>query len=91
MSLPLPKYLESLEGDELKSARCRFLIRLCALHYSSEGRVNVLSERLGLNPNSLSQATNITPELAVKIEELLGREHFPRELFRPDVFEVSGV
>lgn len=89
MGFPLPKYLEGLGDDELKAARCRFLIRLCALHYSPEGRVNALSERLGLASNTLTQLTNISPELAVKLEDVMGREHFPRELFRPDVFTVA--
>lgn len=91
MGFPLPKYLESLGDDESKAARCRFLIRLCALHYSPEGRINALSERLGLSSNSLAQLTSISPELAVKLEEVLGRDHFPRELFRPDMFTVAGA
>lgn len=91
MIFPLPKYLESMGEDDARSARCRYLIRLAALHYSPEGRVNSLSERLGLSSNTLAQLTNISPELAVRLEDVLGREHFPRELFRPDVFEVTGV
>lgn len=31
----------------------------------------------------------ISPELAIKLETVLGRERFPREFFRPDIFVVA--
>lgn len=45
-----------------------------------------LSTALGFHPGSLSSASTITAEVAIKLEQLLGRDVFPRELFRPDLF-----
>lgn len=81
-----PAYLVEMSEDDRRTARCRFLIRLAALYYSPEGKIATLSDALGYHSGSLAQASNITAELAVKLEGLLDNELFPRSLFRPDLF-----
>lgn len=90
MIVAFPSYLDSLPEDQAKIGRCRFLIRLAALHYSPDGSVKTLSESLGLHPGTLAGVSNISGELAVKLETVLGRDKFPRELFRPDLFVVEA-
>ena len=89
MKMVDPAYLADLTEDKQAPARCRFLIRLAALYYSPEGKVSSLSEKLGLHPGTLAGSSTITPEIAIRLEELLGREHFPRSLFRPDLFLIQ--
>lgn len=90
MDVRLPSWLGELPEDDRPTAKCRFLLRLAAVYFSPAGQLNVLSEALGLHRNSLSTYDSIPADMAVKLEALLGREHFPRELFRPDLFTVEG-
>jgi hypothetical protein len=39
---------------------------------------------------NLKKVGTISPEMAIRLETMLGRKHFPRELFRPDMFVISG-
>lgn len=89
MTVVDPAYLADLHRDDQGPARCRFLIRIAALYYSPEGRVSSLSEALGFHPGTLAGTSTITPEVAIKLEELLGRDLFPRSLFRPDLFVLQ--
>lgn len=89
MRFALPAYIESLPEDERKTAECRFLIRQAALYYSPTGALRNLSVALGFNANSLSSLEAISPKTAVRLEELLGKELFPRHLFCPDIFEAA--
>lgn len=90
MTVTFPRWIEELPDSEKTVARTRFLCRLAALHASPEGRLTTLSTMLGLHENSLAtlirQPNGLTPEMAVKLEELLGVDMFPRELLRPDLF-----
>lgn len=90
MQRAFPKYIDDLPEDQQAQARCRFLVRLAALYYSPEGKLNKLSKALDLHENTLATTDSITAEMAVKLESLLGRDLFPRELFRPDLFDVEG-
>ena len=89
MPMCLPDWAESIPEEEREAAITRFWLRLAALYHSPEGIVTILSKDLGLRPNSLATYTRINPRLAVNLENLLGREHFPRELFIPDLFLVQ--
>lgn len=89
MTFSMPAWLEALPQEEREVARARFLIKLAALYNSPGGKVNTLSEDLGLATSSLVAYDNIPAPRAVQLEGLLGREHFPRELFRPDLFCVQ--
>ena len=90
---PMPEWHESLPADEQAKAETRVLLDLAAIYATPEGTCSALARRLGYGHTALTQARRrgkIGPELCVKLESLLGREHFPRELFRPDLFAVGS-
>lgn len=89
MRIVYPAYFNGLTEEAAKVATARFLLRLAALYYSPKGNLADLSQALGYHPATLSGAQNITAEMAVSLEDLLGRETFPRTLFRPDLFIVE--
>lgn len=93
MSFPLPHYLDELPADQAQKAKVAFLYRLAALYHNERGIVEHLSEAIGMNKGSLTTLINtgsqITPETAVKIEKLVGRDKMPREFFRPDLFCIT--
>jgi len=70
--------------------RAEFAVRLAALYYSMDGSLGKLSKALGGSTSMLHMAfknpNGISPQTCIKLEELLGRDHFPREFFRPDIF-----
>lgn len=90
MDVRFPPWLDELPDDERPAAKCRFLLRLAALHFSPSGKLNLLSQALELHPGSLATYEAISGELAVRLETLLGSENFPRSLFRPDLFAVES-
>jgi hypothetical protein len=89
MHVTLPKYCAEVEGFDPKTIRARFMIRLAALYYSPSGQLSDMSKALGFHSGTLAGLNEISPKLAIGIEELLGRERFPRELLRPDLFLVT--
>lgn len=91
MQVSLPAWLHNLPEEEQSPARARFLMRLAALYHSEGGKMNTLSIACEKHPSTLSILTNISPELAIGLEEVLGREMFPRELFRPDIFNTPDA
>lgn len=90
---PNPTWIERFAQEEEQIAeRHRFVLRVAALYHNRSGSLQKLSAALGYSSNALHQASTqgrVTPECAIKLEKLLGREHFPRELFRPDIFSVA--
>jgi len=90
MNVPMPQWLDTIADEDQDAARSRFLLRLAALYHSPEGKLNTLSEAVGFSPNSLAQLYRVSAPLAVSLEELLGRDNFPRELFRPDLFRTEA-
>lgn len=95
MSVQLPNWINDLPSERQEDARRCYVLRLAALHYSEGGHLKTLSTGIGFAPNTLAaylgQNQPITAEVAVKLEELLGRTLFPRELFRPDLFLTTAV
>jgi hypothetical protein len=88
---PEPAWIAELDGDRRDAARLRYYLNLAASYYSERGSLPELSEALGLNPSHLNvcrQRGRVSPEMAVKLEELLGRERFPRECFN-SIFAVA--
>lgn len=87
-SVVLPKWARD------RYNRSHFLLRLAALYATPAGTVRQLSIALDLNPSTLSEYLSrdepITPELAIKIEKLLGANLFPRSLLRPDHFKSGN-
>ncbi len=90
---PFPEWIGRVEEEEQGREQRRFILRLAALYHNPGGSLQELSRALDYSDNALHQAgvqnQGVTPECAVKLEKLLGREHFPRELFRPDIFSVA--
>lgn len=70
--------------------RAEFAVRLAALYLSMDGSLGDLSEALGGSRSLLHMAlkskNGLSAPICIKLEELLGRETFPREFFRPDIF-----
>jgi hypothetical protein len=91
MQHALPAWIGQLEPDAQEKARCRYLLRLAALHYSSAGHLAVLSKACGLAAGSLAQLDQVSATLAIRLEAALGRDAFPRQLFRPDLFESGSA
>jgi hypothetical protein len=91
INVPLPGYIsETTEEIARRKAETQFRLRLAALFLSKNGTLMQLAKTCGLHEKSLSALTDISPELAIKIEKALGRDLFPREYFRPDLFVVES-
>lgn len=69
--------------------RQEFVLRLAALYHTMNGSLNDLSKAIGRSEGYLHMSlkgSGINAETCIKLEELLGRDNFPREFFRPDIF-----
>jgi hypothetical protein len=90
---PSPAWVIAVTEPEQSIERRRFVLRLAALYHNPKGSLQELSRALNYSDNALHQAAvqnqGVTPECAIRLEGLLGRELFPRELFRPDIFNVA--
>lgn len=89
---PEPAWIAELPEEERGRAKVRFYLSLAAAWHSDRGTLTELSRSLGLNDAHLNVARKrgkVSPELAVQIESILGRENFPRELFN-DLFVIAG-
>jgi hypothetical protein len=90
---PMPAWHDALPESDKGAASVRVLLSIAAVYACESGTLSDLADKLGIKRDALLQTKRrgrITPELAVKIEELLGRERFPRELFRPDIFLIES-
>lgn len=91
-AVPEPEWVLSQQSPELhKRARLQFCLQLAALYHNESGSIGELSKAIGRSETALHMSVkrgNVTGEIAVAIEELLGRQRFPRELFRPDLFTL---
>jgi len=86
---PIPKWMATLPDIEREPALQRFYLCLASVYASEKASAADLSMRLGLKPNAVNVMKTrgrVTGETAVDLENLLGRDIFPRELFRPDLF-----
>lgn len=89
----IPPRLDTLSEPKRSSEIIHYLIRLAALHHNRDGNLRMLGRACGFSHNTLFMAASrghMSPAMAIKLEEVLGREYFPREVFRPDIFVVSG-
>jgi hypothetical protein len=90
---PMPAWHEELPEAEQGKSALRHHLNLAAIYATREGTATALSHALGMGDTAILQAKvrgKISGEMAVKIESLLGRDLFPRELFRPDLFIVEA-
>lgn len=80
---PIPAWVEPEQ-------RAEFTVRLAALYHNMSGSLGDLSESLDGSRSLLHMALKakdgVNAKTCIKLEELLGRENFPREFFRPDIF-----
>jgi hypothetical protein len=86
-----PAWIAALQESYRPAARLRFYLNLAAAFHSETGSLTELSESCGLNRAHLNvcrQRGRVSPEIAVKLEDTLGRTHFPRELFN-DIFVLT--
>jgi hypothetical protein len=95
LAIELPNWINDLPENRQTDARRCFLLRLAALHYSEDGHLKALSTGIGLAEGTLatylSSGQPLTAHLAIRLEEALGRDLFPRELFRPDLFNLPSA
>lgn len=93
-SWPEPDWLSAITDPQLQSmARIRFFLALAAIYCSEKGNLQELSTTCGKMAGAVRTGrwrARPGPQLAIGIEEALGRHLFPRELFRPDLFAGQG-
>ena len=90
---PMPAWHDSVPEPDKQAACVRLLLSLAAIYATEAGTLGALAAALDEKPEAIRQARargRITPEIAIKIETLLGRERFPREIFRPDLFVIAS-
>lgn len=91
---PEPSWLgEITDPATREEARIRFHLSLAAIYCTENGRLDDLARCLGKPKGTVrTQRYRARPShtLAIGIEETLGRDLFPREMFRPDLFTVKG-
>jgi len=90
---PDPVWLANLPESEKAVARTRLLIGLAGLYASQTGTIAALSSSMGMHYSQLGAIRSIgriSPEVSIRLENMLGRELFPRETFRPDIFSIKG-
>ncbi len=90
---PEPAWLAEVPADEREAECLRFKINMAILYASREMSNQAFADAIGISESAISQAKKrgrITGELAVQIERVCGRDAMPRELFRPDLFNISG-
>lgn len=84
--LPIPSWVTEENRQE-------FAVRLAALYLTMGGSLNDLSQAIGRSRtyinSALSTRQGISAATCVELERVLGRELFPREFFRPDIFIVE--
>lgn len=88
---PEPAWIAELPESHRVSAKLRFYLNLAAAFHNESGSLGELSEACDLNRAHLNvcrQRGRISPKLAVTLEEVLGRDYFPRELFN-DIFALT--
>lgn len=89
---PEPKWLADIQNvEERECSRIKWLLSMACVYHSATGRPGTLANAVGLSANAFSiikSRGKITPETAIAIERELGRDLFPRELFRPDLFII---
>ncbi len=89
MKPPMMRVPEWVQPEQYQMFACR----LAAVYHNPTGSLGKLSLELGGSVALLHtavKANNLTPATCIKLEELLGRDLFPREFFRPDIFLPEG-
>lgn len=85
-SWPEPAWLAAVPPEKRDECRLRFHVALASLYANPDGSPMQFSTALGLKDTTLSVVKSrgkIAAETALKIEQILGRELFPWEMFLP--------
>jgi hypothetical protein len=87
---PEPRWLAAIADDtEREKARIRFFLALAALYCTENGRLDALALCVGKEKGAVRTQRHRArpgPPLVLGIENELGRDLVPRELFRPDIY-----
>lgn len=93
-SVPEPMWLQQMPpGDSRRKARLAWLLDLCALYWSKDGRMTTLSADCGFSTSAIGKAKHlgsISPEMAIEIERKMGRGWITREVLLPELFAVGA-
>lgn len=92
-SFPEPKWLESLPEADRPAARLRWILEIAAAYASPEGTMTILSRLCDKSDSTVGKAKfdgQISARLAIKIEEVLGRDIMPREVICPEFFQIKA-
>lgn len=91
---PEPGWLGTIPDEiEREAERVRLVLSLACLYHSQKGSPATLAEAIGMTPNAfaiMKSRGKVSPQNAIALEGELGRDLFPREAFRPDLFEIEG-
>lgn len=82
----IPPRIRQLPPAEQETARIRYVILCAAAWYSHEGHLSKLSVACGWHSMTVAMMVHkgyVAVEAAIKLEKVLGRQYFPREVFSP--------
>lgn len=88
-----PLWLNELPVSERAGALLSYHLGIAALHASPNGTMKELADLIKWPESGFSQAKrrgSISPRIAIRIENELGRNVMPRELLCPEFFSVEG-
>ncbi|WP_288959839.1 hypothetical protein [uncultured Sulfitobacter sp.] len=88
---PTPLWLGDTKPADREKAELDYHLRLAAIYATKEGTLTALSVAMGYKEDYLAVTKSrgsLPPKTAIAIEDFCGRERFPRELFRPDLFTL---
>ena len=91
-ALPEPTWLAGLTGEAQRRARLGWMLDLCALYGSPDGKMVTFSILCQYAPSAIGKAKHLgqmSPELANKIESYLGRDIITREALCPEIFATK--
>lgn len=94
MSIPIPKWLAILPPHQINTRRLRnrYLIKSAALCHTQDGQLELLARSVGCAYSTLVGAYApdspvLTPDMALRLEDVMSRDILPRELLLPDIFK----
>lgn len=87
-----PLWLADVPASERAACLLSFHLGIAALYGTPEGTMKALAALMQCPESTLSRAKTtgtISPRLAIKVEEHVGRAVMPRELLCPEFFSVG--
>ena len=87
-----PSWLADVPASDRASCLLSFHLGIAALYGTPEGTMKALALLVSCPESSFSQAKKkgaISPRLAIRIEEKVGRDVMTRETLCPDFFSVG--